>query len=117
MTEMISKDQAATALALAFQFEGKLEMHDDLAKFNEDATQSGTCYALIEMAAVVDQIEAQLPEGGLDAVGPDVFYGYILHEFDYTTLPVPQLIGTVEGVAAKFAEEFQLDQAAAAPGM
>lgn len=117
MTEMISKNQAATALALAFQFEGKLEMHDDLAKFNEDATQSGTHRALIEMAAIVDQIEAKLPEGGLDAVGPEVFYGHILHEFDYTKFPVPQLIGTVNEVTAKFVEEFQLDQPPAAPGM
>jgi len=117
MTEMISKDQAATALALAFQFEGKLEMHDDLAKFNEEVTQSGTHYAMIEMAAVVDQIEAKLPEGGLEAVGPEVFYGHILHEFDYTKFPVPQLIGTVEEVAAKFAQEFELDQPVAAPGM
>lgn len=117
MTEMISKDQAATALALALQFEGKLEMYEDLAKFNENATQSGTHYALIEMAAVVNQIEAKLPEGGLDAAGPEVFYGYILHEFDYTKFPVPQLIGTVDEVAAKFTEEFQLDQPATAPGM
>jgi hypothetical protein len=117
MTDMISKSQAVTALTLAFHFEGKLEMYDDLAKFNEDATQSGTHYALIEMAAVVDQIEAKLPEGGLEAAGPEVFYGYILHEFDYTKFPVPELIGTVEEVAAKFAEEFQLNEPAAAPGM
>jgi hypothetical protein len=110
MTEMISKDQAATALALAFHFEGKLEMHDDLAEFNENATQTGTHYALIEMAGIVDQIEAKLPEGGMDAVGRDVFYGHILHEFDYSKFPVPQLVGTVDEVAAKFAEEFQLDQ-------
>jgi hypothetical protein len=117
MTEMISKDQAVIALALAFQFEGKLEMYTDMAKFNEDATQSGTHYALIEMAGVVEQIEAKLPEGGLDAAGPETFYGYILHEFDYTKFPVPHLTGTVDEVAAKFIEEFQLDQAAVAPGM
>lgn len=117
MTKMISKDQAATALALAVLFEGKLEMHDDLAKFNETATQSGTHYALIEMAAVVDQIFDKLPEGGRDDLGQDVFHTFVLHKFDYAQFPVPQLIGTVDEVAAWFVEEFQLDQPATAPAM
>jgi hypothetical protein len=117
MTEMISKDQAATAIALAFQFEGKLEMYDDLAAFNEKATQSGTQYAMVEMAAVVDQIFEKLPEGERDGLGQDVFHTFVLHKFDYSQFPVPQLIGTVDEVAAWFVEEFQLDQPLAAPGM
>ena len=117
MTDMISKEQAVTALALAFHFEGKLEFYEEMAKFNENATQSGTHYALVEMAAVVDQIAAKLPEGGLEAAGPEVFYGHVLHDFDYSKFPVPQLIGTVEEVAAKFSEEFELDQPVNAPGM
>lgn len=117
MTEMISKHQAETAIELAFQFEGKLEMYDELAKFNEDVTRSGTHRAMIEIAAVVNEIEDKLPEGAMDLLGYDVFYGHVIHEFDFSQLPIPQLKDTVENVTASIIAEFELNQPGAAPGM
>jgi hypothetical protein len=114
---MITKDQAIVAMTLASHFEGSLEMHDELAAFNEAVTQSGTYYALLEMAGTVMRIEAALPEDALVQMGPEVFYGWILHEFDYKNTNaghVPALKTTVTETAKKIVEEFQLD---AAPSM
>lgn len=110
MSEMISKDQAATALALAFQFEGALEMKPSWEAFNANATTTGTRYAMVEIAAVVDEIFLALPESGKELLAGDVFYAFVLDRFNFpedgTT---PTLIGTVDDAVAFFVEEFELE--------
>lgn len=117
MTDMISKEQAEMALALAFQFEGQIEHQPEMAKFNENATHTGTRYAMIEMAGVAVEIFEKLPVDTRDSLAAgDVFHSFVLGKFDYSQFPVPTLIGTTDEVAAWLTEEFELDQPTA-PGL
>ncbi len=118
MTEMISKDHAETAIQLALNFEARMSMEgkEEWEVFNEAATSSGTAFAMIEIAPIVDDIFEQIPNR--DALGKDVFNGFILDEFNFPEDgSTPTLKRSAEDVIAFFVDEFELDKFAVASGM
>lgn len=104
MSHTISKDHAVTAMILWSRLleaaERQAQRHGDKKAFIADYGTSSARYAVIEMAAEVEEVFRLLPEEEIERLSEDDFvHSLILDCFDYGAGPVPKLKTSHEAVA------------------